>query len=207
MRISALALGGLLCSSPLTVVAQAGWQPDLSIGVGADGYRAAVSLVRRITPVDRRFWVGAGVRGTAYAGDTVAFASRAPDDGGFEGDILVDPSVLGLNLFGEVGVHLSGRVAAGFNLDLIGLATGPDRATAAGTASPSVLSLFLYGNNDRGSLNSEVFLSVRLGATVRLRLGMSHSVMGYETPGNDGISGTRFQRFLDAGFVAIRVGG
>lgn len=191
---------------PTIAGAQGGLSADFSFGAGADGNRTAVAALHRMGPRDGRFWFAIGARATAYAGDPVTFASRSEGADAFDGDVVIEPSVYGLNLMGEAGVHLGGRFGLGFNLDLLGIATGPDRATAAGTTSPSALSLFLYGNNDRGSLNSELFLAVRLSETARLRFGLSHYVMGYESTGNESFDATRFQRFLDAGFVAIRLG-
>lgn len=192
---------------PLPAGAQLGLAPDLSFGAGADGNRTAVALVHRLDPGGDRVWFGLGARGTAYAGDATTFASRSDGGSAFAGDVVIDPSVYGLNLFGEVGVRVGSRFAIGFNLDLLGVATGPDRATVAGVTSPAAFSMFLYGNNDRGSLNSELFGQLRLARTAHLRLGFSHYVIGYESAGNTSFDATRFQRFQDAAFVALRLGG
>lgn len=204
---SVLAVAAVLAGLPGIAGGQFRPAADISFGAGADGSRTAVAGVQRLGGDTSRFWFAIGLRGTAYTGDAVTFASRSDETGTFGGDVVIEPSVYGVNLLGEIGARLGRRFAIGFNLDVFGVATGPDRATAAGVTSPAALSLFLYGNNDRGSLNSELFLAVRVSEAIRLRLGFSHYVIGYESEGNASFDATRFQRFQDAGFIAVRFGG
>lgn len=193
--------------APGVLAAQGAWHLDGSAGVGADGHRVALSAVRDLRDAGSALQLSAGARLTWYGGDTVDFALRGTPGGCVPGVIdcvppVVDlaPAVLGVNLFGEVRVRATRRVTFGANLDLVGVAFGPER----GGRRPARGSLFLYGNRDRGSLNSEFFGAVTVSERVSLRAGLSHYVVGYEQTG-DGGGRSRYQRFFDAGFVAVRL--
>lgn len=196
-----------LSIAPTVLAAQGAWQVDGSVGVGADGHRVAVSLLRDLRGAGSGLQVAVGGRLTWYGGDTVAFTLRGEPGGCVPGVIdcvppRVDlaPAVVGVNLFGELAFRVARRVTIGANLDLVGVAIGPER----GGRRPARGSLFLYGNRDRGSLNSEFFGAVTVSERVSVRAGMSHYVVGYDQAG-DGGGRSRYQRFFDAGFVAVRL--
>jgi hypothetical protein len=75
--------------------------------------------------------------------------------------------------------RLAGPLAAGANIDLAGIAGGPSRPGGAARLEPARGSLLLYGDNDRGSLNSEFYLGVALGRGLQVWGGASHYVVGY----------------------------
>ena len=67
---------------------------------------------------------------------------------------------------------------------------------------PARGSLFIYGDRDRGSLNSEFFLGLQAGSALTLRGGVSHYVTGYR--GMAGGASTRYLRFDTVPFLALR---
>lgn len=102
---------------------------------------------------------------------------------------------------------MGARLGVGASIDLAGVATGPRRAAGAVELKPARWSLLQVGTGDRGSLNSEFYLSLRVSRRVRARAGASHYVLGYR--GNDGATGppsARYQRFETVPFVAVRLG-
>ena len=196
----------LTLASPVRGSSQAAAAWDVSAGAGPDGQRVAIAAVRDLFGAGASVRVALGARATWYRGDTVVFAVRGESGCGPGGigcvpaEARLAPAVVGLNLFGEVALRASGRVTLGANLDLAGVAAGPSR----GGFRPARGTLFLYGNRDRGSLNSEFFAAVAASDRIQLRAGLSHYVVGYELVA-DGGGTSRYQRFFDAAFVAVRI--
>lgn len=176
---------------------------DLSIGHSGEHDRTAVSFLAQLP--GGLFHLAAGLRGTRYRGDPVGFPRRDGDPEGPAGETVIPVDAWSANLMVEAGIALLPLVTLGFNLDLAGIAWGSTATIAGGVeASPASPSSFRYGNADRGSLNSEVFLAAGLGRLVRVRGGLSHYVVGYDVTGPGGTS--RTNRFFNALFVAVRLG-
>jgi len=94
------------------------------------------------------------------------------------------------------------QLGAGANIDLAGVAAGPSRRSGPALLEPARGSVLLYGDNDRGSLNSEFFLRLSPNRRLRLRGGVSHYVVGYR--GSDANTRTRYLRFDTVPFLAVR---
>lgn len=198
----------MVVALPGPVMAQGALAWDFSAAVGSGGRRAALSVLRNAAGAGSMLQVALGGRLTWYTGDTVDFALRGDPGGCVPGvidcipaSLPLAPAVLGINIFAELTVRPVRRIAVGANLDLAGIAAGPDREQGR----PARWSLFLYGNRDRGSLTSEFFASVRMSDRVLVRGGLSHFVVGYQRETDAGES-ARYQRFFDAAFLAVRIG-
>jgi hypothetical protein len=139
---------------------------------------------------------------TVYDGDPADFARVDGDVGGPAGNVGFAPKVLGAMVQVAAEVELLSGVRVGGNLDLAGYASGGDVETPIGTASVTGPSWFQNGSGDRGSLNSEAYLALRLSPNLGLRGGVSHYVVGYDLTSSEGTS--RYQRFFDVPFVAVR---
>jgi hypothetical protein len=180
---------------------------DISLGASGDVQRAAATAWLPVFAPSERVHAGMGIRATAYAGKPVVYENRDLAQGGLVSTLPIDPAVYALTVavFGEG--NLGRSVAIGANLDLAGLATGPDRSVGALRATPQVGSYFQYGHADRGALNSEFYLALRLGPRLRLRAGMSHYVTNYivTDPSTAGDLSSRYQRFVTVPFVALSV--
>ena len=187
----------------VTVPAQAqrfAW--DGSIGVSSDAWRAAATALWRVE-VGRSLRLGVGARLSHYGGETSSY--RSPDEdrsAALPLRVRLAPSVWGLNLAVEGQVRLIGPLTAGANLDLSGIATGGSRRDSGLKLEPARGSLFMYGDRDRGSLNSEFFLGLQTGSALALRAGVSHYVTGYR--GTAGGASTRYLRFDTVPFLALR---
>jgi hypothetical protein len=149
-----------------------------------------------------------GIRLTGYAGATRNFANRGGVQGALASVLPVDPSVYALNAVVAGEVRLGARLGVGANIDLLGVATGPRRAIGSVELKPARWSVLQGGKGDRGSLNSEFYLSLRVSHRVQARAGASHYVLGYR--GTDSASpsrpSARYQRFETVPFVAVRLG-
>jgi len=200
MRLSLVTASlAVLLFSPGLVQAQ-GWSADLSVGAASDAWRAAVAVPWQL-PVGERLVLGIGPRVTYYAGDPARYRNRGRTTIALPSRVTLDPSLAGVNLMVLAEVKLVPRVRAGANLDLAGLAAGPSLQVGAAEFTPARGSLFLYGNADRGSLNSEYYLRVAPAAGWSVRGGFSHYVTGYQ--GKAGGTTSRYLRFDSVWFLAL----
>jgi hypothetical protein len=185
---------------------------DASAFAGQGTRGAAVSGVVRWRLFGGRVAAGLGARVTGYVADPLTLRYR----GGIattNGDTLTitDPRVVAVNLLVSGDVRVVGPVGLGANLDVAGLAFGPERAARFGTgARPRSPNLFKGGASDLGSLHSEFYVSARVLPRLTVRAGASHFVLGYEVVGAPG-SGSdanepRYNLFRTAPFVALRWG-
>lgn len=160
-----------------------------------------------------RAQVGYGVRLNLVSGSTQNFTEADPNiPPAQRASILIeDPLLVAVNFFAQAQFALLAGVAAGFNIDAIGIGFGPSRvgvpstgATADSTVSAQHFNLLQGGIRDRGSLNSEFYVAFRVRARVAIRVGFAHAVSGYEVSRAGG--GRKYQRFVTFPFVAIRLG-
>jgi hypothetical protein len=172
-----------------------------SVGIGTDSWRADAHLqaARSFGP---RLSVGGGLRLTRYGGESREFRNQDAPTDGLPGSLVLDPEVWGLNVMVAAELRLTTLLSAGANLDLVGVAWGPERRNASASVTPARGSMFRYGNADRGSLNSEFFLVARIRPRLALRGGLSHYVVGYAATA--GAESGRYLRFDNAVFVALR---
>ena len=148
-----------------------------------------------------------GVRITGFGGEERSFANRDGVQGALASTLPVNPSVYAMNGAVAGEVQMGARLGVGANIDLAGVATGPRRIAGAIELKPARWSVLQVGNGDRGSLNSEFYLSLRVSHRLQARAGASHNVLGYR--GTDSGSGSRpsarYQRFETVPFVALRL--
>ena len=174
---------------------------DGSLGYTADAWRVAASGEWGLE-VFGGVTLGAGLRLTFYGGDPRSYRNQGTTTPGLPATLSVEPAVWGVNLMVSGQARLQGPVGAGANIDLAGLAVGPSRRSGTASLEPARGSLLLYGNNDRGSLNSEFFVVVTVSGHLQLRGDVSHYVVGYGA--TDGTSRTRYLRFDSVPFLAAR---
>lgn len=134
----------------------------------------------------RKIEAGLGVRWTTYAGTKRDFLTAGParktrsyttpfliffagqEEQNFDTLTVQRPLTNSLNLSVNLGYNISPKWYAGFNIDLIGFSFGRKGSgilTSNGTtvidpdAKPSSFNVLLTGDHDRGTLNSEFFVS------------------------------------------------
>ncbi|MCK6616180.1 MAG: hypothetical protein L6Q51_00885 [Cyclobacteriaceae bacterium] len=131
---------------------------------------------------NKKFAVGLGARFTSYfgtnqyyrtapaklttgsTGPLVIFNEDIPEN--IDTVLIPNPQVNSLNVFINLRYALNKKIQVGFNIDAIGFSFG---GTTQGTylnfptgnsttASPATFNLLLISDNDKGSLNSELYL-------------------------------------------------
>jgi len=190
-------IGGM--AAPAGALAAQSVSADASLGLRG---RFALSGQWRVLdpgPLSLR----AGLRLTRYGGDPGTFHNRGSVTSVLPATVELAPRVWGLNLMIGGDLALAGPLALGANLDLAGIGVGPERGIGSARLEPARGSLFRYGNADRGSLNSELFVSLRVGGRFRIRGGLSHYVVGYRAVETGGTTETRYQRFDTVPFIAL----
>lgn len=176
---------------------------DASVGFGGGAWRAGVSSQWRHDIGGSRLTLGTGLRLTYYAGEPANYRNQGATTTTLPDMLLIDPAVWGLNVVVSAQARVAGPLAVGANIDLVGVAGGPTRQLGAATLEPARGSLFQYGDNDRGSLNSEFFLATRVGPRLEVRGGMSHYVVGYAATAGTSAT-TRYLRFDTVTFLGVR---
>jgi hypothetical protein len=142
-----------------------------------------------------RFKIGAGARYTYVrkTGPITLGESRAWS--------ASDVSIGSANIMVLVEANISKNISAGMNLDVLGLSHGRSTTLRSNAATDSAsvrhANIFLVGKNDRGTLNSEFFLTYRFSSGQQVSAGLSHQVIEYEASA----SSEKLQRFYNLGFI------
>lgn len=118
----------------------------------------------------KTFFIGVGARFSLYFGKDIDFLSApaklASDVKSTDTLFIANPSVSALNILVNMGINITPKLQAGFNIDVIGFSFGGNETgkftgngnTVSTYAKPSSFNLLLVGNNDIGSLNSHFYL-------------------------------------------------
>lgn len=158
---------------------------DFSATIGSSQQSLAASYVYNWgIGTKRKFELGVGVRNTAYFGvkrefwtapAKLARTSTTPFLIFFAGQKTENWDTLtvqraftnSLNITANLGYHISNKLHAGFNIDMIGFTIGQKSSAILKSngstrtepvASPAAFNLLLTGDHDLGTLNSEFFL-------------------------------------------------
>ncbi len=207
-------------------------EADVALGLGKDIVTGALSGTRwHALGTKGKLQLGYGIRLTGAFGGAQEYitapAELSRQNDGFlvtlfsdvkneNLDTLLVPgaTVFALNLAGHLRYRITERWAVGFNIDVVGVSFGsvdPSRfvsslrGSSASTeqASPTAFNLLLIGDNDRGSLNSELYVAYQLNAHWGLRAGISHLFVEATTKRPLTFDNDRFRRVSDLGFFAV----
>lgn len=203
-----LTTAGLLISIPGR--AQTGEAPRhatlVDLTGAAGGKRAYVSAAGWRTwglDANGRFQAGLGVRGTGFWGPEGTYDFVAGPNAFTE--LRVDkPRLLTLNTALHLRARVVGQVRVGITIDLAGVTVGSGSLVGPqipeGEIRPTRWNLLRGGTADRGSLNSEFYVSAALTPHLSLRAGLSHVVNAYDFR-SAGSPVTRYHRFTNLGLL------
>lgn len=109
-----------------------------------------------------------------------------------------------INAMFNAEAAVTDKIVAGMNIDVFGLSFGGRTtlrsASAVESAKTRTTNLLLIGKRDRGTLNSEFYLSYPLPGGQRVSAGLSHQVIEFESKATS----EKLQRFYDLGFVRFQ---
>lgn len=181
---------------------------DLTAGIGSSQGTGALSYVYNWKVGKRkRFELGLGARFTSYFGSnlyyttapakltsgktdpTVLFTKDIQEN--IDSVLFPKAQINSLNLSLNFGYNFSKRFSAGLTIDAIGFSFGKKQsgfyygnnfATAVPVnARPTSFNLLLISDNDRGSLNSELFARYRWNDSWGVKLGLQFFFAEYTT--------------------------
>jgi hypothetical protein len=164
-------------------IAQSGTSVELGGAIGSSvGSISASGFQNWGLGSKKKFYIGTGVRFTSFFGSNVNFttapADLTSDDKNVDTLLAPSPGVSSLNLMISLGYKVSEKLDVGFNIDAIGVSFGPTgspsyirngKSTAA-SASPTSTNILLVGDNDKGSLNSHLFVRYKLSDHLGVKL-------------------------------------
>lgn len=194
------------------------WQTvDFSVGIAPDRGTAAISWNQLYAVWPGRLVVGVGPRFTTlFASGSLTFRTGDPrliGDGDVNRLVVPDARVSSLNLQILVVGRLVGPLEAGADIDVVGVSFGPGRTGGYQATDPSLagarrarvssFDLLLGAISDRGQLNSEFFLGLRLGPRWTVRAGVGHVATEYRTVEALDGGNRRFRRYTTQGFVGV----
>ncbi len=164
-------------------VAQVGSSVELGGAIGSSvGSISASGSYNWGLGSKKKFYIGTGVRFTSFFGSNVNFttapADLTGDDKNIDTLLAPSPGVSSLNLTINLGYKISDKLDVGFNIDAIGVSFGPtgspsyirNRKSTATSASPTSPNILLVGDNDKGSLNSHLFVRYKIADKLGLKL-------------------------------------
>lgn len=164
-------------------MAQNGTSFELGGGIGSSvGSISASGFQNFGIGSKKKFYVGTGVRFTSFFGSNVNFttapADLTADDKNVDTLLAPSPGVNSLNLMISLGYKISEKFDVGFNIDAIGISFGPtgmpsyirNGKSTPSSASPTSPNILLVGDNDKGSLNSQLFVRYKLSDHLGLKV-------------------------------------
>ena len=106
------------------------------------------------------------------------------------------------------------KVEVGFNIDVLGIGFGSktegefvstenDEFNGTQTAKPTSISLLLGGDNDRGMLNSEIYVGYWITEKLNARVGLNYLFTEYTTSEKLAQDNDRFRNKTGMPFIAI----
>lgn len=144
-----------------------------------------------------KFRLGYGIRFSGFTGSDLNYITAPADLTGEDATIdtlLVNsPHSMGLSALINLQYQFSSKFKLGFNIDVIGVGFGStDNSTFISSentgqypqtleSSPSSFNLLLGGDNDRGQIKSEFYISYALSEKTWLRGGMDMTFSEYTT--------------------------
>lgn len=164
-------------------IAQVGTSVELGGAIGSSvGSISASGFKNWGIGAKKKFYVGTGVRFTSFFGSNVNFttapAELTADNKNVDTLLAPSPGVNSLNLTINLGYKISEKFDVGFNIDAIGISFGPTGSpsyirngkSVASSASPTSPNILLIGDNDKGSLNSHLYVRYKLSDHLGLKV-------------------------------------
>jgi hypothetical protein len=177
---------------------------ELGGGIGSSVGSINVALHKNWTLGKKdKFVIGTGVRFTSFFGTDVNFTTAPSDLTGDNKNIdtlfAPSPSMSSINALINLGYRLNNKLEVGFNIDVIGISFGTkgtptfisNGKKTATTANPTSTNILLVGDNDKGSLNSHLYVKYEISRNVGIKL-------AYQFLFNELTTETKIQTFPSA---------
>jgi hypothetical protein len=147
---------------------------------------------------NRKMILGGGFR-LSYLGNKDVTYITAPakytsDNKTVDSLTLDGGSLVSANIFGNIGYNLTSKLQLGFNIEFLGISFGGERTgkfvdtgyaiTQVFPAKPTTGNVLLIGDNDLGTVGSELYVQYKVLPNFSARLGGSFQFSEYTTVNN-----------------------
>jgi hypothetical protein len=153
----------------------------------------------------KKFAIGVGGRVTSYFGTNQYYITAPAEltsgstgpgvifkeniDENIDTFLIKSPQLNSINVFINLRYKFNEKLVIGFNIDAIGLSLGAQKSgnyingsqTVVENSSPTAFNVLLISDNDRGSLNSELYGKYYLNDTWGIKLGAQFLFTEYTT--------------------------
>jgi|APTNR8051073442_1049403.scaffolds.fasta_scaffold00001_271 hypothetical protein len=153
----------------------------------------------------KKFAIGVGGRVTSYFGTNQYYITAPAEltsgstgpgvifkeniDENIDTFLIKSPQVNSINVFINLRYKFNEKLIIGFNIDAIGFSLGAQKSgnyingtqTAVENSKPTAFNVLLISDNDRGSLNSELYGKYYLNDTWGIKLGVQFLFTEYTT--------------------------
>lgn len=191
---------------------------DMSLGLGSKIFTGSVAWHKMFNIAwKKRIRLGAGLRAN-MANVTkrmyvTAFPNR-PDAGTYDSLFLDDHTIYSINLTFHADVSLAQWIDVGLNLDVVGVSFGETTDASYRSATflpaisteqtkPELLNVFAFGNNNRGTSNTQFYLRFWPGENFFVKAGYSLYHITENTENTLNFSNNRFVTSSHMGFVSL----
>ena len=181
---------------------------ELTAGIGSSQGTGSLAYVYNWKVGKRKRWeLGLGARFTSYFGSNLYFRTapakltsgktdptvlfREDIDANIDSVLFPKAQVNSFNLSLNFGYNFSKKFSAGLTIDVIGFSFGKKQSGiyygnnfatgVATTAKPTAFNLLLISDNDKGSLNSELFARYKWNDSWGVKLGLQFFFAEYTT--------------------------
>ena len=181
---------------------------DLTLGIGSSQVTGSLSYVHNWKVGKRKKWeLGLGTRFTGYFGSNLYFRTAPAKltsgktdptvlfskdiEANIDSVLFPKAQISSLNLSLNFGYNFSKKFSAGLSIDAIGFSFGKKQSGiyygnnyATGvpvTAKPTGFNVLLISDNDKGSLNSELFARYKWNDSWGVKLGLQFFFAEYTT--------------------------
>lgn len=177
---------------------------------GSISYLATFGLGKK-----RKFHLGGGLRLALASGSDLNFETAPARLTGKSSTIdsveISTFTTYSMNVFLDAEYEFSKRLNLGFNIDLAGFSWGSrkngvfifENSRQNITARPTPFNILLVGDNDIGSLNSELFVRFKWKQNLSVRGGISYLFTEFQTDKKYTFNNDRFRNKSMGGFVSI----
>jgi hypothetical protein len=166
----------------------------------------------------KKFSLGLGLRQSTHMGSkleyTTAPAKFTSKEENIDTMTLENSSVTSFNLALDFRYQIIKKLSVGFNIDAIGFSFGPEQKGVLTSyedlflpkAKPTSLNALLVGDNDIGTLNSELYFLFHASERLSIKAGLSYLFTEYTTDKKyiEDIDNDRYRNKSMGGMIGIQ---
>lgn len=193
---------------------------DIALGAGSGQFSGALSWVHfHGIGKKEKFKIGYGIRFTSYFGSNQNYITAPAELTGKPESIdtlfMANAQSNALNLSINLQYSFSPKFDVGFNIDAVGLSFGgkqtgkfissirPTTVSETQTASITSFNVLLVGDNDIGTLNSELYVRYWLSEKIGIKAGVGFLFTEYTTDNKLTYDNDRFRNKSMMGMIGI----